>query len=142
MKFKSYFLTAVGLFALCVVVRRVGATFQLLNVSYDPTRELYQSYNAAFAKYWQAKTGEKVAIKQSHGGSGAQARSVIDGHRRRRRHARARLRHRRDRRRTLSCCPKTGRRACRTTARRTTSTIVFLVRKGNPEEHPRLGRPG
>jgi sulfate transport system substrate-binding protein len=51
----------------------------LLNVSYDPTRELYQAYNAAFAKAWQAKTGEKVSIRQSHGGSGRQARSVIDG---------------------------------------------------------------
>ena len=51
----------------------------LLNVSYDPTRELYQEYNAAFAKYWQAKTGEKVAVKQSHGGSSKQGRAVIDG---------------------------------------------------------------
>ncbi|RKP48774.1 sulfate ABC transporter substrate-binding protein [Cohnella endophytica] len=51
----------------------------LLNVSYDPTRELYVAYNAAFAKYWEKKTGQKVTIKQSHGGSGAQARSVIDG---------------------------------------------------------------
>ncbi|HEY4068281.1 MAG TPA: sulfate ABC transporter substrate-binding protein [Burkholderiaceae bacterium] len=51
----------------------------LLNVSYDPTRELYQDYNAAFAKYWKAKTGDSVTIKQSHGGSGKQARSVIDG---------------------------------------------------------------
>ena len=51
----------------------------LLNVSYDPTRELYQDYNAAFAKYWKAKTGQDVKIQQSHGGSGAQARSVIDG---------------------------------------------------------------
>jgi sulfate/thiosulfate-binding protein len=51
----------------------------LLNVSYDPTRELYQDYNAAFAKYWLSKTGDKVAVKQSHGGSGKQARSVIDG---------------------------------------------------------------
>jgi sulfate/thiosulfate transport system substrate-binding protein len=51
----------------------------LLNVSYDPTRELYQDYNAAFAKYWKAKTGQAVTIQQSHGGSGAQARSVIDG---------------------------------------------------------------
>ncbi len=52
---------------------------KLLNVSYDPTRELYESYNAAFAKYWKAKTGVDVQISQSHGGSGAQARSVIDG---------------------------------------------------------------
>ncbi len=51
----------------------------LLNVSYDPTRELYQEFNAAFVKHWETKTGEKVAIKQSHGGSGKQARSVIDG---------------------------------------------------------------
>lgn len=51
----------------------------LLNVSYDPTRELYQEFNAAFGKHWEKKTGEKVAFKQSHGGSGKQARSVIDG---------------------------------------------------------------
>jgi sulfate transport system substrate-binding protein len=51
----------------------------LLNVSYDPTRELYQQFNSAFAKHWEGKTGEKVAVKQSHGGSGKQARSVIDG---------------------------------------------------------------
>ena len=51
----------------------------LLNVSYDPTRELYAEYNAAFSRYWKAKTGQSVTIKQSHGGSGRQARSVIDG---------------------------------------------------------------
>ncbi len=51
----------------------------LLNVSYDPTRELYVDYNAAFAKHWKAKTGQDVTIKQSHGGSGKQARSIIDG---------------------------------------------------------------
>src|SRR5687767_7750134 len=51
----------------------------LLNVSYDPTRELYEQYNAAFAKHWKAKTGDDVRIKQSHGGSGKQARTVIDG---------------------------------------------------------------
>jgi sulfate/thiosulfate-binding protein len=51
----------------------------LLNVSYDPTRELYKAVNEAFAKDWQAKTGEKVTIEQSHGGSGKQARAVIDG---------------------------------------------------------------
>jgi sulfate/thiosulfate transport system substrate-binding protein len=51
----------------------------LLNVSYDPTRELYQAFNAAFVKYWQGKTGRTVQIRQSHGGSGSQARSVIDG---------------------------------------------------------------
>lgn len=57
----------------------VLADTALLNVSYDPTRELYQDYNQAFARYWKAKTGETVKISQSHGGSGAQARSVIDG---------------------------------------------------------------
>ncbi|HPH13985.1 MAG TPA: sulfate ABC transporter substrate-binding protein [Burkholderiaceae bacterium] len=51
----------------------------LLNVSYDPTRELYVEFNAAFAKYWKGKTGQDVIIKQSHGGSGKQARSIIDG---------------------------------------------------------------
>ena len=51
----------------------------LLNVSYDPTRELYAQYNAAFSRYWKAKTGQDVTIRQSHGGSGKQARSVIDG---------------------------------------------------------------
>lgn len=51
----------------------------LLNVSYDPTRELYQDFNAAFAKHWKAKTGQTVTIKQSHGGAGKQARAVIDG---------------------------------------------------------------
>lgn len=52
---------------------------ELLNVSYDPTRELYEEFNAAFAKHWQAKTQQVVTIRQSHGGSGKQARSVIDG---------------------------------------------------------------
>src|SRR5579871_6419436 len=51
----------------------------LLNVSYDPTRELYRAVDAAFAKAWQKQTGEAVTIQQSHGGSGAQARAVIDG---------------------------------------------------------------
>src|SRR5471032_2864353 len=51
----------------------------LLNVSYDPTRELYQDYNVAFAKYWKTKTGDNVTINNSHVGSGKQARSVIDG---------------------------------------------------------------
>ncbi|MBB3212482.1 sulfate transport system substrate-binding protein [Herbaspirillum sp. Sphag1AN] len=56
-----------------------AADISLLNVSYDPTRELYADYNKAFAKYWKAKTGDNVTIKASHGGSGKQARSVIDG---------------------------------------------------------------
>ena len=55
------------------------AAVTLLNVSYDPTRELYAEVNAAFIKHWKAKTGQDVAVKQSHGGSGKQARSIIDG---------------------------------------------------------------
>ncbi|MEJ5989115.1 sulfate ABC transporter substrate-binding protein [Ramlibacter sp. PS3R-8] len=54
-------------------------TVQLLNVSYDPTRELYVDFNRAFAAYWKGKTGQDVTVKQSHGGSGKQARSIIDG---------------------------------------------------------------
>lgn len=56
-----------------------SAQTTLLNVSYDPTRELYQTFNAAFAKDWEQKTGQKLTLQQSHGGSGSQARSVIDG---------------------------------------------------------------
>ena len=56
-----------------------AAEVNLLNVSYDPTRELYEEYNKSFAAYWLKKTGDKVTIKQSHGGSGKQARTVIDG---------------------------------------------------------------
>ncbi len=56
-----------------------AADISLLNVSYDPTRELYQDVNASFSKQWKAKTGDSVTIKQSHGGSGKQARTVIDG---------------------------------------------------------------
>lgn len=62
-----------------LVAAKENRTVKLLNVSYDPTRELYKEYNAAFAKYWKAKTGQTVEIDQSHGGSGKQARSVIDG---------------------------------------------------------------
>jgi sulfate transport system substrate-binding protein len=58
---------------------RSAKEIQLLNVSYDPTRELYQDYNTLFAKHWKAKTGDDVVVQQSHGGSGKQARSVIDG---------------------------------------------------------------
>ena len=56
---------------------RAGQT--ILNVSYDPTRELYEDYDAAFAKYWKAKTGQDVTVNLSNGGSGKQARAVIDG---------------------------------------------------------------
>ena len=56
-----------------------AAQIELLHVSYDPTRELYQEYNSAFAKYWKAQSGDEVVVSQSHGGSGKQARAVADG---------------------------------------------------------------
>ena len=95
------------------------ADVTLLNVSYDPTRELYQDFNAAFAKHWQAKTGEKVidqAVARRLGQAGALGDRRPRG---RRRHAGARVRHRRDRRARRSCCRPTGRSGCRTTARPT-----------------------
>jgi sulfate/thiosulfate-binding protein len=64
---------------LALLLPLCAAATDLLNVSYDPTRELYQEYDAYFAKQWEAKTGEKIKIDQSHGGSGKQARAVIDG---------------------------------------------------------------
>ena len=104
----------------------------LLNVSYDPTRELYKDYNAAFAAHWKATTGEDVTVQQSHGGSGKQARSVIDG-------LEADVV-------TLALesdinaiVEKTGKIAKDWRGRLPnnsapyTSTIVFLVRKGNPK---------
>lgn len=60
----------------CVLAQ---ASISLLNVSYDPTRELYVEFNKAFAAHWKAKTGQDVSFKQSHGGSGKQARAIIDG---------------------------------------------------------------
>src|SRR5690606_22425101 len=56
-----------------------AASKQILNVSYDPTREFYSEYNQAFGKYWQEKKGESLTVQQSHGGAGKQARAVIDG---------------------------------------------------------------
>ena len=105
---------------------------QLLNVSYDPTRELYVEFNQAFAKYWKAKTGQDVSIKQSHGGSGKQARSIIDG-------LEADVA-------TLGLAPdvnalvKNGgwvhpdwQKRLPHNSAPYTSTIVFLVKKGNPK---------
>jgi sulfate transport system substrate-binding protein len=68
-----------GLFSAIVLSSYAQSPVTLLNVSYDPTRELYVEFNAAFAKQWKSTTGQDVAVKQSHGGSGKQARSVIDG---------------------------------------------------------------
>ncbi len=77
---RRFFATALtligGVFA---TLTAIAQPVSLLNVSYDPTRELYAEYNQAFAKYWKGKTGQNVTIKASHGGSGKQARSIIDG---------------------------------------------------------------
>ena len=117
-------LTASALFA--------AGPVKLLNVSYDPTRELYQDVNAAFAKQWKAKTGVDVQISQSHGGSGKQARSVIDG-------LQADVV-------TLALAydidvlaekaklvPQNWQSRLPNNSTPYTSTIVFLVRKGNPK---------
>jgi len=74
---KQLMLTGLALLGLALNV--AGKDLTLLNASYDPTRELYEDVNKAFAQQWQAKSGDKVTINQSHGGSGKQARSVIDG---------------------------------------------------------------
>jgi sulfate transport system substrate-binding protein len=109
-----------------------GADITLLNVSYDPTRELYQDINAAFAKDWEARTKDKVTIRQSHGGSGKQARSVIDGldadvvtlalaYDIDEIASRGRL------------LPQAWQKRLPNNSAPYTSTIVFLVRKGNPK---------
>jgi sulfate/thiosulfate-binding protein len=66
-------------FALALVAHQVQAQSSLLNVSYDPTREFYAEFNQAFIRHWKSKTGQELSVKQSHGGSGKQARSIIDG---------------------------------------------------------------
>ena len=108
-----------------------AADINLLNVSYDPTRELYKEYNAAFAKYWKAKTGDNVTINQSHGGGGKQARAVLEG-------LEADVV-------TLALAydidqlyqkrkliPEKWQSSLPNNSSPYTSTIVFLVRKGNP----------
>jgi sulfate transport system substrate-binding protein len=72
-------LATVVLIAAASFIRPAVADVELLNVSYDPTRELYQDFNVAFAKHWQDENHEAVTVNQSHGGSGKQARAVIDG---------------------------------------------------------------
>jgi len=135
--------TLVALCVLALWAPTVAAPLTLLNVSYDPTRELYQDVNTAFAKQWKAKTGQDVTIRQSHGGSGKQARSVIDG-------LEADVV-------TLALAydidaiakagllaPDWQKRFPQNSAPYT-STIVFLVRKGNPKkikDWPDLARPG
>jgi sulfate transport system substrate-binding protein len=108
-----------------------AADLSLLNVSYDPTRELYQDFNQAFAKQWKAKTGDNLVIKQSHGGSGKQARSVIDG-------LGAdvvtlALAYDIDEIAQRGLIAKDWQKRLPHNSSPYTSTIVFLVRKGNPK---------
>ena len=104
----------------------------LLNVSYDPTRELYVDYNAAFAKYWLAKTGDKVTVKSSHGGSGKQARAIIDGLDAD--VATLALAYDIDQlAEKANLIPKNWQTRLVNNSTPYTSTIVFLVRKGNPK---------
>jgi len=151
MNSRRYFINLSGRTALAVALagsvlssHAQPAPVTLLNVSYDPTRELYVDYNAAFAKHWKAKTGQSVTIKQSHGGSGKQARSVIDG-------IDADVV-------TLALAgdvdalvkngglvPKDWQKRLAHNSAPYTSTIVFLVRKGNPKgikDWDDLARPG
>jgi sulfate/thiosulfate transport system substrate-binding protein len=111
--------------------RAAAEEVRLLNVSYDPTRELYEAVNGAFAKHWKAKTGQDVVVRQSHGGSGKQARSVIDG-------LEAdvvtlALAYDVDAIAKAGLLPADWQKRLPQNASPYTSTIVFLVRKGNPK---------
>jgi sulfate/thiosulfate transport system substrate-binding protein len=116
---------------------------KLLNVSYDPTRELYQDFNAAFTKQWLQKARQKVTVQQSHGGSGKQARSVIDG-------LEAdvvtlALAYDIDAIAKAGLLPANWQSRLPNNSSPYTSTIVFLVRKGNPKkirDWPDLAKPG
>ena len=79
MRLKLLALAASLALAACGGQTNAGGEISLLNVSYDPTRELYAEFNKAFARAYQKETGKSIDIKQSHGGSGSQARAVIDG---------------------------------------------------------------
>ena len=72
-------LMVAALAALCLVITLPAKDITLLNASYDPTREFYEAFNPVFAAFWKQKTGDTVVVKQSHGGSGKQARAVLDG---------------------------------------------------------------
>jgi sulfate/thiosulfate transport system substrate-binding protein len=119
--------------AVLLAAATARADVELLNVSYDPTRELYEEYNALFAKHWQKEHGEKVVVHQSHGGSGKQARAVLDG-------LEADVV-------TLALSgdvdqlfergqliPRAWQNKLPNRSCPYTSTIVFLVRKGNPKQ--------
>jgi sulfate transport system substrate-binding protein len=141
---REYFWFALALMIILMTSVAHAATTKLLNVSYDPTRELYDDYNRAFAAYWKGKTGDTVVVNQSHGGSGKQARSVIEG-------LEADVV-------TLALAydidalaaqggliPANWQTRLPNNSTPYTSTIVFLVRKGNPKnirDWGDLARPG
>jgi sulfate/thiosulfate-binding protein len=144
MKSGSLALLLAGFSAASLAAQSTPKPVTLLNVSYDPTRELYEDYNRQFASYWKTKTGQEVTVRQSHGGSGKQARSVIDG-------LEADVV-------TLALAydidqiadrsgliPADWQKRLPHNSSPYTSTILFLVRKGNPKnikDWPDLIRPG
>jgi sulfate transport system substrate-binding protein len=124
-------LLSAALLAVALPAAAPAQQVRLLNVSYDPTRELYQDVNAAFARQWKAKTGKSVEVQQSHGGAGKQARSVIDG-------LEAdvvtlALAYDIDAIAAAGLMPRTWQSRLPHNSCPYTSTIVFLVRKGNPK---------
>lgn len=133
MKKAQNYRSLLAVISLATPLAALAADVTLLNVSYDPTREFYQDYNAVFAKYWKAKTGDNVTVKASHGGSGKQARAIVDG-------LEADVA-------TLALAydidqlsekgkliPKDWQKRLQHNSSPYTSTIVFLVRKGNPKK--------
>ena len=125
-------MTALTLLSLLALGQANAAEVRLLNVSYDPTRELFQEYNSAFAKEWKAKTGDDVVVSQSHGGSGKQARAVVDG-------LEAdvvslALAYDVDAVAKVGLTASDWEGRLANNASPYTSTIVFLVRKGNPKQ--------
>jgi sulfate/thiosulfate transport system substrate-binding protein len=141
---REYFWFALALLVILLGSAAHAATLSLLNASYDPTREFYEEYNKAFAAYWKSRSGDTVTVNQSHGGSGKQARSVIDG-------LEADVV-------TLALAydidalvkpgglvPANWQSRLPNNSAPYTSTIVFLVRKGNPKnihDWGDLARPG
>jgi len=136
-------LISVAVLGLAFSASAMSAEFSLLNVSYDPTRELYQDFNKAFAAHWKSKSGEDLKIKQSHGGSGKQARAVIDG-------LQAdvvtlALAYDIDEIAQRGLIAKDWQKRLPHSSTPYSSTIVFLVRKGNPKgikDWGDLVRPG
>lgn len=129
---RKTFISSLAALTLLAHVPAFAADISLLNVSYDPTRELYHEFDAAFARHWKAKTGDNVTIKQSHGGSGKQARSVIDG-------LQAdvvtlALAYDIDAIRDKGLINPGWEQKLKYRSAPYTSTIVFLVRKGNPKQ--------